>query len=326
MEEKYLKKLIELEKPRLYAKPDLKQIKKGSNLYLSTANDIFQPNEEVAVNMHHLPSWYQIKQPNTHPMRPHSHDYWELIYVYSGHFYNVVNDHKTQLNKNQLLLLNPNKVHAPYIQYDSDFIINVIFKKSFVEKHFLDIMAKDNAMFDFFFHYIYGIHDKDDYILFEKTETNKYLIESIIMEYCNKSHMYQQMMTGHLITLFAEFARQSEQSKDSLTRSANRDISDILIFIKQQFTTVTLNQVAKQFNYSPNYLSRLIKNTTGKNFKEIVLDYKLECVKNLLASTNLSIEKISGILNFKDSFYISKLFKKKYGITPSSYRIDITNE
>ena len=202
----------------------------------------------------------------------------------------------------------------------------IIFKKSFVEKHFLDIMAKDNTMFDFFFHYIYGIHDNDDYILFQKTEKNKYLIESIIMEYCDKSHMYQQMITGYLIALFAEFARQSEQNKNPLSQAGNRDISDILLFIKQQFTTVTLNQIAKRFNYSPNYLSRLIKSTTGKTFKEIVLDYKLECVKNLLASTNLSIEKISGILNFKDSFYISKLFKKKYGITPSNYRMNITDK
>lgn len=326
MEERYLKKLIELEKPRLYTKPDLHQIKKGDNLYLSTANDIFQPNEEVAVNMHHLPSWYQIEQPNKQPMLPHIHDYWELIYVFSGNFYNVINDHKTQLDQNQILLLNPNKIHAPYIQYDSDFIINIIFKKSFVEKHFLDIMAKDNTMFDFFFHYIYGIHDNDDYILFQKTEKNKYLIESIIMEYCDKSHMYQQMITGYLIALFAEFARQSEQNKNPLSQAGNRDISDILLFIKQQFTTVTLNQIAKRFNYSPNYLSRLIKSTTGKTFKEIVLDYKLECVKNLLASTNLSIEKISGILNFKDSFYISKLFKKKYGITPSNYRMNITDK
>lgn len=78
---------------------------------------------------------------------------------------------------------------------------------------------------------------------------------------------------------------------------------------------------AERMNISPNYFSDLLKSETGKNTQEHIHYYLLEKAKSRLVNSNLTINEIAYQLGFEYPQNFSKLFKKKVGISPTSFRI-----
>ena len=78
--------------------------------------------------------------------------------------------------------------------------------------------------------------------------------------------------------------------------------------------------VADYLNTSVYIVTRLFKDATGKNFKEYVLDKRMEYAQELLRTTPTKIAEISSLAGFDSPEYFSSVFKSKYGITPTQYR------
>lgn len=82
---------------------------------------------------------------------------------------------------------------------------------------------------------------------------------------------------------------------------------------------LTLNDVAYSFSITPNYLSQLFKKHNDLGFNEYVTSCKINEAKRLMADGSMKIYEISDKLGFESSFYFSKVFKKKEGISPKEY-------
>ncbi len=83
---------------------------------------------------------------------------------------------------------------------------------------------------------------------------------------------------------------------------------------------LTVKYCADKMNLSPNYLSDLLKNETGKNTQEHIYFHLLERAKTLLLGTNNTINEIAFELGFEYPQNLTKLFKNKIGLTPTEYR------
>lgn len=100
----------------------------------------------------------------------------------------------------------------------------------------------------------------------------------------------------------------------------NETIVEITKYIDENYTSdITLEDVAGQFFITPQYLSKLFKENTGKNFSEYIISMRLTKAKELLDTTNMSIKDISYNIGYNDPNYFSRLFKKEMGISPSEY-------
>lgn len=84
---------------------------------------------------------------------------------------------------------------------------------------------------------------------------------------------------------------------------------------------LSLDIVADEVILSPRYLSKLFKEYTGENFTEFVNTHKMTHAKDLITSTDLTINTISNRLGFSSPAYFIKKFKAAYGTTPNEYRI-----
>jgi AraC-like DNA-binding protein len=82
----------------------------------------------------------------------------------------------------------------------------------------------------------------------------------------------------------------------------------------------TVKYFAEQLNFSPNYLSDLIKKGTDKSIIEHIHYHVIELAKNKLLSSNRTVSEIAFELGFEYSQYFSRLFKNKVGKTPLAYR------
>lgn len=95
-------------------------------------------------------------------------------------------------------------------------------------------------------------------------------------------------------------------------------------YLKKHYCSdVMLNDVSGEVYMNPNYLGRLIKKETGKNFSDILSEIRIEKAKELLKDIQLKTYEISQKVGISDSRYFSQLFRKMTGLTPTEYRNSI---
>ena len=82
----------------------------------------------------------------------------------------------------------------------------------------------------------------------------------------------------------------------------------------------TIALYAQEAGISENYLSRLVKQSTGRSVGAWIDIVRIQRAKRLLSSTNHSIIDIAASVGVEDQSYFSRLFKKETGITPSAFR------
>lgn len=77
---------------------------------------------------------------------------------------------------------------------------------------------------------------------------------------------------------------------------------------------------AEQLSITPQYLSLIIKDLTGRTPSQFIFE-RLYCeARSLLDSPDLSIKEISEQLYFSDQSAFGKFFKKRSGISPVDFR------
>ena len=82
----------------------------------------------------------------------------------------------------------------------------------------------------------------------------------------------------------------------------------------------TVKYFADKLNFSPDYLSCLVKKETGRNIQEHIHYKLMEVAKDCLCFNDKSISQIAYELGFEYPQHFSRLFKSKVGVTPSEYR------
>ncbi len=97
-------------------------------------------------------------------------------------------------------------------------------------------------------------------------------------------------------------------------------MQEILNYIQTNYRTVTLADLSGEFFLSAPYLSRYIREKTGRQFSEIVTELRMQHACNMLKTPGQSIEQIAEEAGYPSVEHFSRQFKKIYGITPAAYR------
>ncbi|MCD8221397.1 MAG: 2-isopropylmalate synthase [Clostridiales bacterium] len=91
-------------------------------------------------------------------------------------------------------------------------------------------------------------------------------------------------------------------------------------FIQANYQTVTLTDMAKEFHLSEPYVSRYIKEKSGKTFGELVTNARMKKARTLLRNSTMTVENIAYAAGYQNVEHFNRQFKKKYNITPIEYR------
>ncbi|RKE02152.1 helix-turn-helix domain-containing protein [Marinifilum flexuosum] len=150
---------------------------------------------------------------------------------------------------------------------------------------------------------------KDEYCANLDNFSNDVILSSLelFLNYCNRYYGRQ-------------FITRSSYNKDILSQLESL-LKDYFNTDKaEQFGIPTVKYCAEQLNFSPNYLSDLIKKESGKSVQEHIHYRLIEKAKTKLLSTTNSISEIANELGFEYPQYFSKIFKSKTGLSPVEYR------
>lgn len=77
---------------------------------------------------------------------------------------------------------------------------------------------------------------------------------------------------------------------------------------------------AEAMNVSPQYLTSIVKRQTGKSVSMFICEMLHSEARKLLASSDMSIQQIAGILHFSDQSSFTKFFRRQAGMSPKKYR------
>jgi len=105
--------------------------------------------------------------------------------------------------------------------------------------------------------------------------------------------------------------------EDTLPSAVSRFLESVF---DPERTSGTIASYAGEIGISENYLSRLVKNATGRSVGAWIDIVRIQRAKRLLSDTRLSIMDIASSVGVEDQSYFSRLFKKETGLTPSSFR------
>ncbi|MFC4386344.1 helix-turn-helix domain-containing protein [Gracilibacillus marinus] len=115
---------------------------------------------------------------------------------------------------------------------------------------------------------------------------------------------------------------------DAKDESKNKRISDKMIrIIQDNFNKdISLDMIAAELHYNPNYLSSIFQKETNYSFSEYLLKYRLNKAKDWLTTTNKSVKEIAEELQYNNSQNFIRSFRKLEGITPGKYRSEYKNK
>lgn len=83
---------------------------------------------------------------------------------------------------------------------------------------------------------------------------------------------------------------------------------------------LTLKDVARAVRLSPTYASRVYKTLTGETIWTTLTRLRLERAYTLLRETGYPVAEVARACGFADQGYFTRLFRHRYGFSPSSLR------
>lgn len=101
----------------------------------------------------------------------------------------------------------------------------------------------------------------------------------------------------------------------------NEKADAILAYIHAHFLEgdFNLSLLSSKFGYTRQYITRLLKEQTGKTFSEYIRYLKLDYTKKQLAEGNRKLSSLAEQLGYSDLASFSHMFRKELGESPRAY-------
>lgn len=156
-----------------------------------------------------------------------------------------------------------------------------------------------------FFHLLNGIY----YMLIFR-EDNEWDMAPVMKQIKEAIH-FSQLRAGTY-----EFV-----SKCVSKKICKKEVAELKYYIDHHLSErLTLSFLKDQVNLSEKYMCTVFKQVTGKSIMEYINEKRMEKAGELLLTTDKRMKEISDAVGIPDQFYLSKLFKKHYGMTPTQYK------
>lgn len=167
----------------------------------------------------------------------------------------------------------------------------------------------------------------------ESAKRVDYLINAANTELTDQPSGWWPCRTRSYMTeLFFLIAQLFEEEKnDDQAIELNKNISDnfkpILDYVMRLYNTkLTLDSIAKEFGTNRTSLNNLFKKETNMSAIAYIIDLRLRIAATMLSDTDLPVSEIAERTGYSDVTHFERLFKKKYNVTPATFRSNKKNK
>ena len=254
----------------------------------------------------------------THPMimsfPEHTHDFIEIMYVYSGSITHKIADKTVTLSHGELLILGRGAKHSIEPSGAEDLGVNLIISPEMWEELLSEIRKTsplDTSMLDAMLKREVGrylIPDTSD-----KPEVINIMDNIIYSAFIKGAPSFVLKQSTLLLLSYLS----SEGTQTPPDDEKKRRLTE---YIRSSYSTATLTEAAKLLGLSPSYVSRWVVRAFGASFKELLMEERFAAASELLLATDMPIGEIFASIGYENSSYFHREFKSRYGMTPHQYR------
>ena len=264
-----------------------------------------------------LDAWHQ---------RPVKNNFFELVLIKEGKGTQCINYNFYTYGKGSLFLLPPLKCHSFQIEEPTKFVF-LKFTSTFFK-------MGDHATLnqsDWFKEAAYILSNYNqlpgDIIHNELDRQHIYaLIDLILKENRNHQSSSLTLIKSFMTSILEILLRNSKRSPNyEIKKDAKNDdrVTKLLAYINENINEPQLlkvDQLAKTFLISPNYLSEFFRKKVNMSLREYIIKAKLKLVEIRLLNSNYNLTEIANELSFTDVSHLSKTFKKYTGMSISEFK------
>lgn len=243
--------------------------------------------------------------------KEHAHDFLELTILLSGEAFYIIDEETHFLKEETVLILNPKMMHQEYVKAGMENVQIHIGLRHFnfpgYPKNFFPLKTNIVRLGDY-------------------QESFFATCREIIQERTEAKPGYELILKALVFKLIVYLFRddRTSLSEDQLLipeQEKQQFVNEIRLYIENHYDDdLTINHIAQEFYTNPSSLSRSFKKYTGDTPINYLINYRLEKAQNLIRSTpSLSIKEVAKSVGYDDSLYFSKLFKKRFGESPSFF-------
>lgn len=253
----------------------------------------------------------------------HCHNYIEIMYVCSGSITHLIDGRQTVvLKQGELLFLSCHAFHAIEEADKNDVAVNLIVLPQFFDTAF-EMMDGNNALSQFISDNLQSKGSAISYLHFKVSDVLpvQNLIENLIYSIIHKTPNRKNINQITMGLLLLQLLNQTEQI--DLPESPDYDnklVIAILREIEENYQNATLTALASDLHQTVFRLSKLVSQTTGRTFKQILQEKRFSKALQLLISTRLSVSDIAAYVGYENTSYFHRKFSEKFNMSPAKYR------
>ncbi|KAA2242472.1 helix-turn-helix domain-containing protein [Chitinophaga agrisoli] len=258
----------------------------------------------------------EIKSPRDEEKRewvktPHRHDFYAITIVEKGYGKHLVDFREYTITPNSLHIMVPYQVHHVHQEQDTEQEVRAMllfFARDLILAH--PLLDELEWM------------DKQLSLSGDETTLLTNICRQLLAEYEQPQPMGQRIIQHYLDILLSHISRIAS------SRSPARDLTNDARLVRKLQTLIGQHFVeeksaaayAGMLHLTPGYLGDVVKQQTGKPTSQLIADRIILEAKRLLVHTSSSVKEVAYRLNFNESTYFYRFFKKHTGETPEQFR------
>jgi len=255
----------------------------------------------------------------------HWHDYVEMMYMISGETVHDMPDGRTiHLQAGEVLLINRHSAHGIRRCGEYDIAVNFIIRPAFFEI-VPDLIGTHNVLGNFLLDALRDDEKAVSYLHFKiaQKKTIQLLLQSMVHSFLQKPPVGRLISRTEMALLFLYLLGEPEcMQLPANVHQENLYAIELLQEIRMHYDSFSLKDYAAQCHVSSAYLSRVLKEATGKTCTELLQERRIEKAKKLLQETDLSVSEICEAVGYRNSSYFYRIFEQAAGMSPSQWRVN----
>lgn len=248
---------------------------------------------------------------------PHKHDFYEVLYLSKGSGFHIIDSNKYEIKPPCIFFLSPGQAHRLELSKDIDGFIFL-----FTAEFYLVNQTNKNKLLEFPF--FFSVSQNNPPLLINNYNDNEFLRMLFIRgsKETEKNEASSEIIHSILELLLLICDKLYPDDLTTVHKGKGWIIvKNFLKLIEENYqNNLSITEYAQKLAISPNHLTQMVRQITGKTSIELLQEKLIVETKRLLIHTNLTVSEISDRMSFDDQSYFTKYFKNKTGITPLQYR------
>lgn len=265
---------------------------------------------------------FDIMHDRAQATSPHRHDYYEIIFLEDGAGEHIVDYESHEVKSPAFYFLSKGQIHFWKLEKALTGKV-LLFPREFLIPPGTHFNYEDDLL-------IFNSLSQTPHVIVDSAHEAKIreVLGNINDEFERKSDCSLSILRAYVHILLVNLLRiYAKEQPTNILDNTNTMVRKFRQLVTENYLTVrSVQEYAKLVGVSTTHLRDTVKEITGYSPGQIIRQEIIFEAKRKLANTEMTTAEVGYSLNFEDTSYFCRFFKRETGSTPLKYREGIRSK